>query len=162
MSLSRTISLDTACAALSTDLDIELPDRRANGSGGRRGDGCVAQMRMKLFELSHLAECAPAKIAAPRLPQTGMRNGLDPARRIELGGHFMGEALVLHEAVLASRLSGLLIETHGIGVSPFEAGDLGRYQRVFVAEGRRIVVGPFAQMLPVRRQEFAPFVLLVG
>jgi len=47
-------------------------------------------------------------------------------------GYLMGHALVLDEAVLASRLNGLLVQTHCIGVSPFEAGDLGRHQRVLV------------------------------
>src|ERR1700688_508703 len=47
--------------------DIQPLDGRANG--GRCGGWCVAEMRMKLFELPHLAERAPAKIAAPCLPQ---------------------------------------------------------------------------------------------
>src|SRR6202034_3886596 len=72
--------------------DIQLLDRRAHGSGGRCRDWRVAEMRMKLFELSRLAERTPAKIAAPPLPQIGMRNGLDTARRVEPSGHLMGEA----------------------------------------------------------------------
>src|SRR6266478_7456873 len=99
--------------------DIQLLSGRANGSGGRCRDWCVAEMRMKLFELPHLAERAPAKIAAPRLPQTGMSDRLDAARRIEARGHLMGQALVLHEAVLACRVNGLFVQTHCIGVSPF-------------------------------------------
>ena len=59
-------------------------------------------------------------------------------------------------------MNGLLVQTHCVGVSPFEAGDLGRHQRVLVAERRWIVVGPLAQLFPVRRQEFAPSALLVG
>ena len=64
--------------------------------------------------------------------------------------------------MLASRLNGLLVQTHGVEVSPFEAGDLGRHQRVLVAERRWIVVGPLAQLFAVRRQEVAPPGLLVG
>jgi hypothetical protein len=48
---------------------IQLLGGRANGNGGGCGGWCVAEMRMKLFELPDLAERAPAKIAAPRLPQ---------------------------------------------------------------------------------------------
>src|SRR5882672_12364041 len=42
--------------------DIQPLDWRTNGSGGRCRDWCVAEMRMKLFELPHLAECAPAQV----------------------------------------------------------------------------------------------------
>src|SRR4030081_204096 len=70
--------------------DIQLLSGRANGGGGRCRDWCVAEMRMKLFELPHLSERAPAKIAAPRLPQTGMGDCLDAACRIEARGRLMG------------------------------------------------------------------------
>ena len=74
----------------------------------------------------------------------------------------MGQALVLRETVVTGRSNGLLVQTHRVGVSPFETGDLGRHQRVLVGESRWIVVGPFAQSFPVRRQEVAPPGLLVG
>src|SRR5712671_5877023 len=134
--------------------DIQLLDWRANGSGGRCRYWCVAEMRMKLFELPHLSGRAPAKIAAPRLPQTGVGDRIEAARREEPRGQLMGQALVLDEAVLASRLNGLLVQTHGVGVPPFEARDLGQHQRVLVGESRWIVVGPFAQLFTVRRQHF--------
>ena len=117
---------------------------------------------MKLFELRHLAERAPAQVTASRFPQAGMGDRIEAARREEPRGQLIGQALVLHEAVVAGRSNGLLVQTHCIGVSPFEAGDLGQYQRVLVAEGRWTVFRPLAQLLPVRRQELAPPVLLVG
>ena len=40
--------------------DIQLFDGRTNGSGGRCRDWCVAEMRMKLFELPDLAVGSPA------------------------------------------------------------------------------------------------------
>src|SRR5207247_973606 len=46
--------------------------------------------------------------------------------------------------------------------SPFVAGYLGQRQCVLFAESRWIGFGPLAQLLPVRRQEFAPRLLLVG
>ena len=142
--------------------DIQLFDGRANGGGRRCRGWRVAEMRMKLFELPHLAGRAPAKIAAPRLPQIRVGESLEAACRVEPRGHLMGQALVLHETVLARRSNGLLVQMHCIGVSPFEAGDLGQHQRVLVGESRWIVVGPLAQLLPVRRQEFAPSLLLVS
>src|ERR1700743_3528979 len=142
--------------------DIELLRGRANGSGGGCRGWRVTVMRVKLFELPHLAERAPAQIAAPRLPQTGMGDRLDAARRVEARAHLMGHALVLHEAVLASRLNGALVQTHGVGVPPLEPGDLRRYQGAFVAKGGWIVLSPHAQLLPMGRKEVAPPSLLVG
>src|ERR1700682_148546 len=103
--------------------DIQLLDGRANGSGGRCRDWRIAEMRMKLFELPHLAERTPAHVTVPRVPQAGVGDRFDAARRIEPGGQLMGQALVLHETVLASRPNGLLVQTHCIGVTLFEAGD---------------------------------------
>ena len=68
----------------------------------------------------------------------------------------MGQGFVLDKAVLASRFNGLLIQAHCVGVSPFEARDLGQNQGVLVGEGRRIVFGPLAQLFPMCRQKFAP------
>src|SRR6195256_6832492 len=84
--------------------DIQLLSGRANGSGGRCRDWCVAEKRMKLFELPHLSGRAPAKVAAPRLPQIRAGERIEAARRVEARGHLMGKALVLHEAVLARRV----------------------------------------------------------
>src|ERR1700680_3162847 len=67
--------------------DIQLLDGRANGSGGRCRDWCVAEMRMKLFELPHLAERAPAQVTAPRFPQAGVGDRLDAERAVEPRGH---------------------------------------------------------------------------
>src|SRR6267378_8509535 len=79
--------------------DIQLLDRRANGSGGGCRDWCVAEMRMKLFELPHLAERAPAQVTVPGVPQTGVGESLNAARRVETGGQLMRQALVLYETV---------------------------------------------------------------
>ena len=91
-----------------------------------------------------------------------MREGLEAARRVEPRGHLMGQRFVLDEAVLVTRLNRLLVQTHGVEVSPFEAGDLGRHQCVLVGERRRVGFGPLVQLFPVRRQEVAPPRLLVG
>src|ERR1700688_152147 len=90
--------------------DIQPLDRRTNGIGWRCRDWCVAEMRMKLFKLPHLAGRAPAKITAPRLPQIRVGDRIEAARRVEPRGHLMGKALVLHEAVLARRADGRFVE----------------------------------------------------
>ena len=80
---------------------------------------------MKLFELPHFAERAPAKIAAPRLPQIPVGDRIEAAPRVEPRGHLMGQALVLHEAVLMRRPDRLFIESLGIELPPFQARNLG-------------------------------------
>src|ERR1700738_1367557 len=119
-------------------------------------------MRIKPIELPHLAIRAPAHVAVPGVPQIDIGESLKAARRVEPRGHLMGKAFILYETMVAGRSNCLLVEPHGVRVSPFDAGDLGRHPRVLVAEGRWTVFGPLAQLLPVRRQELAPPVLLVG
>ena len=122
----------------------------------------VAELRVGLFELPDLALGAPAEITGLCVPQIGVADRLEAARSVEPRSQFVSQTLVLHETVLARRSNGLLVETHGVGVPPFEAGDLGRHQGVFVGERRRIIFRPFAQLFPMRRQQVAPLGLVVG
>src|SRR5437899_11973795 len=62
--------------------DIQPLDWRANSSGGRRRDRCVAEMRMKLIELPHLAIGSPANIGGAGVRQTHTANLLEPTRCI--------------------------------------------------------------------------------
>src|SRR5258705_9678830 len=71
--------------------DIQLLHWRTNSSSGRCWDWFVAEMRMQLFQLSHLANCAPAKIATPRLPQIRVCDRIEAAPRVEPRGHLMGQ-----------------------------------------------------------------------
>src|SRR5258708_40101669 len=66
--------------------DIQLLDERANGGGGRWRDWRVAEMRMKLFELPHLAERAPAQVTVLRVPQICLGVRLNAARRVKPRG----------------------------------------------------------------------------
>jgi hypothetical protein len=73
---------------------VQLLNRRADrGSGSRRR--LVSNFTVALVELPHLAERAPAKIAAPRVAQIGVGDGLEATRRVESRCHLMGEAFVL-------------------------------------------------------------------
>src|ERR1700736_5808374 len=71
--------------------DIQPLDRRANGGDGRCRHCCVAKMRMKLFELSHLSMGSPTEIAVASVPQIDMRKLFEATRRIEARGQFVGE-----------------------------------------------------------------------
>ena len=76
-------------------------------------------------------------------------SALHAARRIEPCGHLMGAAFVLNEAVFASGLNGVLVQTHGIGVPTFDARELRRHQSVLVGERGWIIFGPLAQLFAV-------------
>ena len=148
--------------SLDHHLDVQLRDGCADrGSAGGCGS-FVRQMRVALVELLDLAVRAPLEIAVSGAPQIDVRNFLDAPRGIEPGGYLTGQRLVLHEAVLVGGSNGFFVQTHRIGVSPFQARNLGRHQCVLVGEGRRIAFGPLAQLLLVRRQQVTPGLLLVG
>src|SRR6267143_4421921 len=91
-----------------------------------------------------------------------MSDRLKAVRRVEPCGHLMGKRFVLDEAVLASRLNGLLVQLHRVEGAAFNAGDLSRHQRELVTKSWWKILCPLAQLLLVRRQEVAPHVLLVG
>src|SRR3984893_6999965 len=130
--------------------DIELLSGRANGSGGRCRDRCVAEMRMKLFELPHLAERAPAQVTAPRPPQIRVGDRNEAARRVEARGQLMGQALVLDEAVLACRAGRRFVEALGVQFALFQTRDLGANQCRPVCECCRTVVCPDRYLLEMR------------
>src|ERR1700687_3252122 len=130
--------------------DIQPLDGRANGSGGRCRDWCVAEMRMKFFELPHLAGRAPAKIAAPRLPQIRVGSRIEATRRIEAGSEFIGKPLIVNKAVGASRADGLFVEALGIELLAFDPRDLGANQCRPVCERCRTVVCPDRYLLEMR------------
>src|SRR5882757_3131999 len=128
--------------------DIQPLDGRANGSCGRCRDWCVAEMRMKLFELPHLAIGSPPQVAVPGVSQVEMRYFIETTGRVEARSKFVGERLVLDEAIDAGRTDALLIESHSIDVTAFQARDLGSNQRGAVFEVLRALLGPDLE-LPV-------------
>src|SRR4051794_10274449 len=82
-------------------------------------------MWIKSIELSHLALGPPAKIAVSGLAKIGVGECLETTRAAEAGSHLIGQTFVLHEPILAGRANGLLVQAHGIGVSPIDPGYLG-------------------------------------
>ena len=79
---------------------IELPGRGANCVRGTVSLQS-GQTRIKPIELPDLAIGAPAEITGPGVPEIGVGDGLEAARRIEPRGKFVAKALVLHEAAVA-------------------------------------------------------------
>ena len=105
---------------------------------------------------------APTVIAVPRVAEMGVAGRFQTLRQVVLRREFMGKALVLNEAVLARQMDSLFVKTQCVGVSLFDAGDLGQNQRVLVGESRRVIFGPLAELFLVFSQEFAPCLLLIG
>ena len=148
--------------SLDHSLQVQLPDRRADCGGDRSRKVFLVQARVAFVELLHLTERAPAVVAVTGAAKIGVADRFDAAGQVVSRRDFMGQALILHEAVFTRQMDSLLVQLHGVGVSLFEAGDLGRDQCVLVGERRWIVFGPLAQLFPMRQQEVAPGLLLVG
>src|ERR1700736_2142595 len=108
-------------------------------------------MRMKLFELPHLAIGSPAEIAVAGILQIHAGNLLEAARRIEAGSEFIGERLVVNKAVCAGRADGLFVEAFGIEVPACDPRNLGADQRRAVLEIVRAIRRPELELLVMRR-----------
>src|SRR5712671_3595440 len=142
--------------------DIQLLDGRANGGGGRCRDWCVAEMRMKLFELPNLAIGSPTQIAVAGVLQIHTGNLLKATRRVEAGSEFIGERLIVNKAVGAGRADGLFEEAHRVNIAAVDASYLGADQRGAVLEIVRAIFGPEPE-LPVVGGRCAEMLLpLVG
>ena len=132
--------------------DVELLNGCIDRRTQHRRDRFLREPWVQSLELPYLTERPPAQIALPRIAQIRLRDPFHAACGVESRGRLMGDSFVLNEAVLACRSDGLLIQTHGFGAPTLDARELCRRQSVLVGEGRRIGFGPFAQLLPMRRQ----------
>src|SRR5260370_6877129 len=99
---------------------------------------------------------SPTEITVPGVPEIGVGDRLEAARRVEAGGHLMRQGFVLHKPILARRPDSPLVQPHGIKVPAFDASKLGRYQRVLVAESRWIVFGPLPYFFTAHLRKFSP------
>src|SRR5258705_2623166 len=110
---------------------------------------------MKLIELAHLAIGSPPQVAVPGVSQVEMRYFIEATGRVEARSKFVGERLVLDEAIDAGRADALLIEPHSIDVTTFQASDLGSDQRGAVFEVLWPLVAPDLELPALGRQRCA-------
>src|ERR1700688_3507160 len=89
----------------------------------------LPELRIHLIELPHLAIGSPPLVAVPGVLQVEMRYFIEATGRVEARSKFIGERLVLDEAIDAGRADAPLIEPHSIDVTAFKASDLGSDQR---------------------------------
>src|SRR5712671_5167765 len=130
--------------------DIQPLDGRANGSGGRCRDWCVAEIRMKPFELPHLAIGTPPQIAVASVLQIHTGYLLEATRRVEAGSDFIGECLIMNKGVGAGRADGLFVESLGIELPALQTGDLGSDQRGAVLKIVRAIRRPHLELFVMR------------
>src|SRR5258708_24788884 len=132
--------------------DIQMLDGRVNNCGGRCMHWRVAQMRMKLFELPHLAIGSPTQIVVAGILQIHAGNLLEAAGRVEAGSEFIGKRLIVNKTAGAGRADGLFVETLCIELPAFEASDLGGDQRRTVLEIIAAVLPPHLELLVMGSQ----------
>src|SRR5258708_9328539 len=130
--------------------EIQPLDWRTNGSGGRCRDWCVAEMRMKLFELPNLAIGSPTQIAVAGVLQIHTGNLLKATRRVEAGSEFIGERLIVNKAIGAGRADGLFVKALGIQFALFQTRELGANQCRPVCERYRTVLFPDRYLLKMQ------------
>ncbi len=107
-------------------------------------------MRVGLIQLPYLAVGPPTQIAVPGVPKVRLGDGLEATCRVEPRSELACDPFVLNEPVLPSQPNGLFIETLGVKLSAFDAGDLGTDQRGSICEVLGAVMGPDLE-LPMMR-----------
>src|SRR6516164_1121699 len=102
----------------------------------------LPKARVQAVELSHFSICAPCCVTGTGVAQVGVGKLIEPACAVEGGSAFVGEALVVNEAVYASRADSHFVPAHGVKVTAFDPGNLGAYQCRTVFEVIRAIRGP--------------------
>src|SRR5215469_4115121 len=88
------------------------------------GDELVA-----LIELFNLTDRSPTKIAVTGVPQIGVSDRLEAATRVESTSNFVGDGLVLNEAMFPSGLDGFFVKDFSIREPALDPRNLGFDQR---------------------------------
>src|ERR1700743_3710948 len=83
-------------------------------------------------------------------------------RETEGGQKLAGYGVVLDEPVVRRSPYRSLIETQGIHVASFDAGEFSRNERMLVREARRTMGGPAFQRIDIGLALGAPFHLATG
>src|ERR1700757_2154741 len=115
-------------------------DRRLNLPRRSGRDPFGPEVWVHLVELPHFSIGSPAQIVVSGVLEVGMGIGLEATSSVEARGHFVGERLVVDQAVVTGRSDGLVIETLSIELPPVKSGDLRADQRGATRKGFRAVV----------------------
>src|SRR5580692_8375384 len=129
-------------------LDVQLSDWRINRAR-RGGSSSFAQPRVPFVELLDLSVGAPAVITVPRIPEIGVGECLEAARRIKPRRDLIGERLIVDKAVRTRRADGLFVELNGIESSTFDTRNLRVHQCGAVFEIFRAKFRTYRQLFVV-------------
>ena len=123
-------------------LNVQLLDGRA-GRGGGAARRLLAQMRVGLVHLPDFSVGAPPEIAVSSVPQIGMGDRLEAARRVEIRGKLVGETprSGRSRARAADRMA-CFVQALGVQLRPVEARNLGANERRPVREVFGAVLRP--------------------
>src|SRR4030095_850144 len=80
-------------------------------------------------------------VAVPSVPQVRLGSLLEAATGVEASRQLVGERLVLNQPLLACRLDGRFVQTFGVQLSAFDAGDLSVHQFRAALARRKTVTG---------------------
>src|ERR1700736_3934477 len=103
-------------------------------------------MRMKLFELPHLAMGSPTQIAVAGVLQIHPGDLLEATRRVEAGSQFIGERLIVHKAVGAGRADSIFVKAHRVNIVALDASNFSADKRRAVLEIVRAIVCPSLEL----------------
>src|SRR5258706_11105760 len=70
----------------------------------------MSEIRIELIDLPRLAVGAPERIARPRVAEVRRAGRLEPVLQIEAAGQFVGQRLVVDEAIGARGVDGPFVE----------------------------------------------------
>src|SRR5258708_5297404 len=119
---------------------------RAVRRGRRRRSRLLAQRRVALVELPHVAKRPPAIVAVPRIAEIGMAERLEDARQVEACRNLIGERLVVDKAACACRADCSFVEVHSVERAAFDPGDLCPDQRSAILEIFRTILRPNVEL----------------
>src|SRR3954468_10431180 len=102
--------------------------------------------------MAYLPVSSPGEIAAPRVTQVCMRDLLETACRVETGGKFVSQGLVLHKSIYLRRPDRLFVQTLGVELARSDAGDLRADEGGAVVKIVTAILRPDFK-LPVMRDE---------
>ena len=122
----------------------------------------LAQARVAFVELLYFSVGSPTVVAVPRIPEIGVGERLEAARRVKARGDLIGERLIMDKAVRAGRTDRLFVQALCIQLSAFDARNLRPHQRGAVFEILRAMFRPYLELFVVNSESIEMLPALVG
>src|SRR5581483_4644988 len=132
--------------------EVELLDGCPN-RGHRAGVWLLQpELREPVLELPHLAVSSPTSVAVACIPQIEAGNLFKSACRVEVGGQFVSDGLVMNETAFSGRLDGSFIKTLGVELPALKTRNFGADEGGAVREILGTILRPCIELAMVGRQ----------